>query len=64
MNYYATRRREVVDNLERIQLVCNVLRRTKIRHDIMFAGQIVRNGVEIQIKRDSVWTAINIDRCV
>ena len=64
MDHYAVRRRQVVNDLKRIELIGYMFRSSEIRHQAVFAFMLRRDAVEIQVERNAPGTAVDIDGSV
>jgi hypothetical protein len=64
VQHVATRRREVVHHLEGVVLVQDVLGRSMIRGQPVFAAIGRRHGIEIDVEREGAEVAVDIDTVV
>ena len=64
MDHYAVRRRQVMNDLKRIELIGDMFGGSEIRHQVVFACMLRRDAVEIQVERNAPGTAVDIDGSV
>src|ERR1700681_1706875 len=64
MDHYAVQRRQVVNDLKSIELIGHMLGGSEIRHQVVFAFVLRRDAVKIQVERNALGTAVDIDGSV
>ena len=60
MDHYAVRRRQLVNDLKRIELIGHMFRGSEIRHQAVFAFMLRREVIEIQVEGNASGTAVDI----
>ena len=64
MQHDGARGRQIVDDLEELQLIGDVLRGAEVRDDVIAADELSRHLVVVQVERNAAGRSVDVDEDV